>query len=79
VTAVTPSQGSCIPAHVLVCRLGTMLAGSQTTVTVKAKVKSTAPATLYNTATAQANERALRQSNNRLVTATPVRSSTPGK
>ena len=72
VTAVTPSQGRCHPAHVLVCRLGTLSPGSTATVTVKATVRSTAPATLGNTASALADERDPKKGNNRKVTETTV-------
>jgi uncharacterized repeat protein (TIGR01451 family) len=73
VTSVTPSRGICTQAHVLVCRLGTLRQGTQAVVTVKARVRSTAPETLRNTASALANERDPKQDNNRKGTVTTVR------
>jgi uncharacterized repeat protein (TIGR01451 family) len=53
-TSVTPSQGRCNKAHVLICRLGSLAPGQNATVTVKARVRADAPAALGNTASAQA-------------------------
>jgi uncharacterized repeat protein (TIGR01451 family) len=67
VTAVTPSQGDCQPAHVLVCRLGPLPPETTATVTVNATVQSTAPESLGTTASALANERDPDQANNHLL------------
>jgi uncharacterized repeat protein (TIGR01451 family) len=40
---VTPSQGACNKAHVLVCRLGSLAKDKSAKVTVKARVRTTTP------------------------------------
>jgi uncharacterized repeat protein (TIGR01451 family) len=55
--SITPSQGSCNKAHVLVCRLGNLAKGKSAKVTVQVTVGSSMPASFSNTASAQANPR----------------------
>jgi uncharacterized repeat protein (TIGR01451 family) len=71
-TEVSFSQGDCTTSHVLVCRLGNLGGGAKATVTVKARVKSTASGTFRNTVSTQANPRDPRPGNNRKVIGTKV-------
>jgi uncharacterized repeat protein (TIGR01451 family) len=70
--SVTSSQGTCNKAHVLVCRLGNLATGSNATVTVNAKVRSAAPRSLGNTASALASPRDAKLANNRKEVKTAV-------
>jgi uncharacterized repeat protein (TIGR01451 family) len=62
--SVTPNQGSCNLAHVLVCRLGDLPKGKSAKVTVKARLRSSTPSSLNNTASALASPRDPTQTNN---------------
>jgi len=74
VNTVSPSRGQCTKAHVLVCRLGNLASGARATVTVKARVRSSAPAGtfLQNTVSVAANPRDRNLGNNRGVLGTSV-------
>jgi uncharacterized repeat protein (TIGR01451 family) len=63
--SVTPSQGSCNKAHVLVCRLGNLAKDKRAKVIITTKVRSNAPTgTLGNTANTMANTSDPNQANN---------------
>jgi uncharacterized repeat protein (TIGR01451 family) len=73
VNTVSSSQGTCSKANLVVCRLGNLAKGAKATVTVTAKVRSTAAAgMLQSTVSINANPHDPKPGNNRKVLQTEV-------